>query len=91
MSIVRQRITVQIARHEASGLIIAQSPELPALMVPGQTLTEIEERIPQSIREILEAMGAQVLAVALEDDDADYPRGFLPSKRHVEIRAAVVA
>lgn len=85
MAVIHQRYSIQIAKHEASGLFLAQSPELPALMVPGQNLAELQDRIPQSIREILEHTGARVLSVLLEDDDTDppLPADFSSARRRV--------
>ncbi len=92
MAIIRQRISVRIARDETSGLLLAQSPELPALMVPAQGIDEMLKRIPESIKEILEFTGARVISVTFEEDDSDasFPRGFLPATRfaRAEIEAA---
>jgi hypothetical protein len=64
----------------ASGLLLAQSPELPALMVPAQSIDEMLKRIPESIKEILEFTRARVASVTFEEDasNASFPRGFLP-------------
>jgi Domain of unknown function (DUF1902) len=89
MAVVRQRISIKIACDVDSGLLLAQSSDLPALMVPAQSLEEIQPRILQSIREILEFTGVRVVSVKFEDDEPHFPPGFLPAIRyaHTEIEA----
>lgn len=68
MAILRQSYDIEIAKHESSGLYLAQSRDLPALMVPANSIAELEERISQSVREILEHTGVRVLNVELVAD-----------------------
>jgi len=81
MAIVIQWISIKIARDMSSGLLLAQSQDLPALMVPATNLEELQSRILQSIREILEHTGAHVVSVKFEDDEPHFPPGFLPATR----------
>jgi hypothetical protein len=81
MAIITQRIGIQIASDVDSGLLLAQSPDLPALMVPATNLQELQPRSLQSIRETLEFTGARVVSVKFEDDEPHFPPSFLPATR----------
>lgn len=50
-------------------------------MVPARTDEEMQQRIIQSIREILEFTGVHVLSVEFEEEGAALPPGFLPATR----------
>ncbi len=56
--------------HKTTGALIAESPDLPGLMVPGRTVQELEDRIPLSIREMLEHQGNKVVSVSAESEES---------------------
>ena len=60
---------IKVVRHRRTGLMVALSPDLPGLMVHGRDDDELRQRIPGSIREILEAQGFRVRDVGLDDGD----------------------
>ena len=73
---VSRLIRVQIMRHKATGLMVGVSDDLKGLMVAGNTEDEIEARMADAIREILEEKGERILSVTVEPDRAGVPEGF---------------
>ena len=59
-------IAVEVIQHKTTGLLVAQSEDLPGLMVAARTYEQLEREIPEAIREILEASGKTVLSVDTE-------------------------
>tara|TARA_B100000949_G_C14049540_1_gene352976 strand:- start:239 stop:502 length:264 start_codon:yes stop_codon:yes gene_type:complete len=55
--------TVQVISNKQTGLLIAMSDELPGLFVHGRSEEEIDERVPQAIKALLEAKGETVGAI----------------------------
>jgi hypothetical protein len=70
MGTVRRIIRITTMVHKTTGAMIAESPDLPGLMVPGRTVGELETRIPVSIREILEHLGLSVVSVSAESEES---------------------
>jgi len=63
-------ITVNIIKHKDTGLLLGTSEEIKGLYVHGRSLEELESRIPDAIREILEASGKKnVKVMAVEDGE----------------------
>ncbi len=62
--------TISIIRriHRPTGLIAAYSDDLKGLMVFGDTDAEVERKLPGAIREMMEAMGREVLSVEPRED-----------------------
>ncbi len=52
---IPEKISVMLATHIKSGLMLAISPDVPGLYVHGKNKEEIEERIPIAIRALVEA------------------------------------
>lgn len=63
-------IKIQVVRHHDTGLLMAFSPDLKGLLVPGRSEKDLEQKLPAAIREILEAEGNRVTRVeAMPDPD----------------------
>jgi hypothetical protein len=76
-------ITIQVARHQQTGLLVAYSDDLRGLYVHGRSEEELRERIPVAIRDILEADGHEVDSV-LELVRPEVEAGFVPAVRKYE-------
>lgn len=61
-----QEIFVEVAVHRKTGLIVAQSKDLPGLMVAARTYEQLDREIATAIREVLEASGKTVVSVDTE-------------------------
>lgn len=56
-------IAITFLHHQKTDLIIATSPSHKGLMVHGRTVQEVEARIPEAIRALLEAEGKTVMSI----------------------------
>lgn len=72
---------VIVVSYPASDLLVAYSPGLKGLMVPGRSLEELDEKLPRAITEVMEANGRKVISVDVMDTDDGMPEMFLPRKR----------
>lgn len=59
-------IAVEVMQHKTTGLLVAQSEDLPGLMVAARTYEQLEREIPEAIKEVLEASGSKVVSVDTE-------------------------
>lgn len=59
-------ISVEMLVHDGTGLIVAVSDELKGLYVHGRTIAEVEARLPECIRALLEAEGTHVSNIEME-------------------------
>jgi len=72
-------IRITLRRHEATGQLAATSDDLRGLVVFGETITEIADKLPKVVRELLEADGLEVNSVtAVAEDDRFSRVGFGP-------------
>lgn len=86
---VNRTITIDLVVHKDTKLMVATSPEMKGLIVHGRTESELEQRIPQAIRAVLEADGFQVEDVRPVTDDSDViVPDFIPTRRKFEAIAA---
>lgn len=69
---------IDVAQHKTTGLLMAFSRDLKGLLVPGHSEEELAQRLPDAIREILEAQGNTVVSVRAERDPA-IPSEFIAS------------
>jgi len=69
-------IRVVTAQHKSTDLLMAYSDDLPGLLVPGRSHEEIREKLPEAIKEILEANGNRVARVEANDENSDLPENF---------------
>lgn len=83
---MNRTITVDVLQHEATGLMVALSPEMKGLIVHGRSDSELMERIPIAIRDLMEAEGCKVESVVPVNEDV--PPGFTPSHRRFQAIAA---
>lgn len=81
-------ININVVTHKETGLMVATSPELRGLIVHGRTVRELNERIPQGIRSLLEADGVTVTDIVSADPDDKVPDGFVPTVRRFQAIAA---
>jgi predicted RNase H-like HicB family nuclease len=68
---------VTTIRHRETGLYVAMSDDLPGFYAHGRSVREIEERIPQAIKMILEASGKTVGEITKCEGEGE-PSGFEP-------------
>lgn len=68
-----QVIHVHVLKHQDTGLLMAVSDDLPGLIVHGRSEAELETRIPNAIRDLLEASGGYVESVTMERDKRHVP------------------
>ena len=61
--------------HSKTGLLLAISDDLPGLNAMGRTMDELLEEIPVVIKSLLEARGASLVTVVM-DEPAKAPHGF---------------
>jgi hypothetical protein len=80
MRTTTKMIEIEIVHHARSNLLMAYSKDLPGLLVSGRSETEIDEKLPGAIREILEAEGNENVRVTIEPEPNDLPPTFISSK-----------
>ncbi len=82
------RIRIALTRSRSTGIFAAESPELPGLMTVGHDIEEIEQRLPDAIKQLIKAeYGVDVEVEAIETGgDVDFAP--LATPRVVELRAA---
>ena len=71
-------IRVTLRKHDTSPLLAATSDDLPGLLVFGRTREEIADKLPIAIRELLQAMGYQVISLTAVADERMSKAGFGP-------------
>jgi hypothetical protein len=71
-------IRITLRRHETTGQIAATSEDLRGLVIFGETVAEIADKLPTVIRELLEADGLVVSSVTAVEDDRFSRAGFGP-------------
>src|SRR5262245_24309424 len=81
-------ITIQTIRHRETGLLIAMSDEMKGLYVHARTEADLLERIPITIRAILEADGYDVLEISEADTSSKITASFVPALRKFEASLA---
>lgn len=65
-----RRWKVETITHRKTGLLIAMSNDLPGLYVHGRNEDELNDRVPQAIKALLEAAGeTDVMIVRCEDEE----------------------
>jgi hypothetical protein len=84
MATEHKLITIQVIRHNETGLFVALSDEMKGLYVHARTHEDLLERIPVAIRDILEADGFQVVDISEIDTPPEVEAGFLPALRKFE-------
>lgn len=67
---------INVVQHKSSDLLVALSPDLPGLMVPGRSVNEIEERLPAAMQELLEARGFKVVRIETTPENDHLPEAF---------------
>lgn len=80
-------ININTLEHRDTGLLIATSPDLKGLYVHGRTREELNRRIPQVIRDLLEASGLKVDRVLPLIDEPEAP-GFVQAPHRFQAVAA---
>lgn len=75
--IVTRLIKIRVVQHRNSDLLVALSEDLKGLMVPGRSDEELEQKVPDAIREILEAQGFKVISVTADFEDDSLPDAFM--------------
>lgn len=55
MRTIPESIDVVVYRHAETGMMVAVSPDMPGMYVHGDTDEEINQRVPQAIRALVEA------------------------------------
>jgi hypothetical protein len=56
-------LKIDVVEHRKTGLMVAISKDLPGLTVHGRNEEELDERVPEAIRSMLEAQGHTVESV----------------------------
>lgn len=80
-------ITINVVMHRDTKLMVATSPELRGLMVHGRSPEELNRRIPEAIKALLEAQGHRVDTVESMDDESP-SSDFVPTVRKFHAIAA---
>ena len=75
--IVTRTIRIRIVQHRKSDLLVALSDDLKGLMVPGRSELELEQKLPEAVREILEAQGNRVISVVTTREARHLPSAFI--------------
>ncbi|MCS4089055.1 hypothetical protein [Rhizobium sp. BK176] len=83
MELARDLVRIEITRLPSTGMFLGVCPVLRGLFVHGRDVTEMEDRIPQTIRHVLEDMGYQDIEVEkLEDEGTDDVSAVLTVRRY---------
>lgn len=80
-------ISINIAVHRDTRLLVATSPELKGLVVHARSQDEMNSRIPQAIKALLEAQGHTVESVSPADDEQTLPDFFATTRKFQAIAA----
>jgi hypothetical protein len=64
-------VKINVITHRKTGLLVARSDDLPGLMVHGRSDEELDERIPDAIRALMEAQGERVADVIKVGDEPE--------------------
>lgn len=71
-------ISVEIVKHRGSDLLVGISDDMRGLYVHGRSYEEVESRIPDAIRELLEAEGKKgVQVLPVEDASGAVSEAFV--------------
>lgn len=81
-------IDINVLVNKKTGLMVAISDAMPGLYVHARTDDELRERIPVTIRALLEAEGMTDIEVREIDDPAAQEAGFAP--RNPRFQAAAM-
>ena len=81
-------ISVKIVRHKTTGLMVGISEDLKGLMIAGHTEAEIEAKIPDAVKDLLEASGERVISVTMQPDDAAMSEEFISATLVANARLA---
>jgi hypothetical protein len=84
---MEKNVKIEVVEHRRTGLMVAMSKDLRGLMVHGRTGDELDERIPEAIRSLMEAEGHRVESVVKVDDDHQ-SSAFRPATSHYEAALA---
>lgn len=88
MDLEHKTITIQVIRHNETGLLVALSDDLKGLYVHARTQDDLLDRVPVAIRDILEADGFEVVDISEVDIPPEVEAGFLPAQRKFEASLA---
>lgn len=83
-----REITVEIIRHEKTGLLVALSDDMRGLLVHGDTVEEIEERLPKAIHDILEHETKGQARIIVEEVPVTAMPGFVSKVRRFNLAEA---
>lgn len=72
----KRTIRVQVLQHKETGLLAATSPDLHGLVVHGHSFGELQKRLPDAIRDLIEAEGESVVNLDMRVDDRLSRAGF---------------
>jgi hypothetical protein len=76
---------IDIVRYNKSNLLMAFSQDIPGLLVSGRSETEIDEKLPGAIREILEAEGNTNISIQIRPEPDNLPAEFSARKFRANI------
>lgn len=90
VQVVEKTVLVEVIRHSETGLLLAMSEDMKGLYVHGRTIEEIDERLPQAIRSLLEADGVKAVRVRpIESvDAASGSDAWFPQQRRFQFQEA---
>jgi len=74
----RRTVRISLLQHRKTGLLLAVSPDLAGLMVPGRSEDELLGKIPAAIQELLEADGIDVILIEQVRRSPEIPEDFIP-------------
>jgi hypothetical protein len=77
---ITKTIDIEVLRHGKSDLLMAFSQALPGLLVSGRSQSEIDDKLPGAIRQLLEAEGNENITVTVQPDPNDLPPAFTTPK-----------
>ena len=66
-------INIQIIENRQTGLLLAFSKDLPGLMVQGRDISQIEERAPLLVKQLIEEREGIVVSVSMDRIEPDLP------------------
>ena len=79
--------TVTTVRHSETGLLVATSDDLPGFYAHGRSEREIEERIPQAMKSLLEAQSGEKIHI-VKCESRGQQSGFEPMIAHYALEDA---
>lgn len=88
-SMVTKILRIEVMRHSDTGLLMAVCDEFPGLYVHARSQSELDERLPEAIRMLMEAEGHRIGEIREISRPSRLDSGF--RKSYIEYETSLAA